>query len=459
VTTASIARPTPDAQRRPTRHRRTRHTSPHALQLRHVWRPRLGPVARIGAAAENYVMHAVLWVALIGLLGFALVLDAHAAAYGAAALTGFFRRRPVEESIAVPGGVLRVEGGPDAAAAVARAMRPDRPLVVDDPLDDPLVPLVDDGLDVPQLAGDDDPPPPERTDVIPAVRVPRELRERSTPDVATLMGRTADLEAALVERDRVIERGTEQNRELAERLRVAELDRAEADQSAAALRRALDQHYPAPDVRELADRLKAVWLIPTSGGANTELRWRRVAQAAIDVVRGMWPIERWPLSETERTAEREQNHPADGWPHTLPGGGAEAADSAPAAAPPAPGDSTAAGHVEPLARALAACDYELQVAARPWESMTKSMREYYLTVAEAVVAAGWRPPLDRELVPRGRRAAFARVLTDHEQRADGTCRCGWGLPIDPNRGPRSAQHPMWHAEHAAAQLLALGVAR
>lgn len=446
MTTASIARPIAATQplrpHRPTRHRRR---SPQALQLRHEWKPRRTIGGLLGNAAENYLMHLTLWAMLIGFLGFALALDKYDLMYSAAALTGFFRRRPVEE-IEPPASRPALPAPPPAPAAP-----------VEDPLADP-----DDGIGVPQLAAPGDERPPERTDRIAVVR--RGPTDLQTSRAAAERNREiAALERAIDQRDRVIFRGTAEYREVSEKLKVAEerartaeLDLAEATHAEAALRRALDEHLPAPDAGRLAALLQDVWLAnPASRGVDDDIRWRRIAQAAIDAVRGMWPIDRWPL------AEIEQNHPAGtGRPLTSPGGGAEAAGPLPTAAPPAPGDSTALGavdeqHLEALAR-LAACR-TFVIREESWDDLDDVMRDHWRHVAADIMRAGWRPP-SAELAPRDRRAAVARVVTAHEQLTDGTCRCGWGC-LENCDALGCDGHPVWHAEHLAAQLLALGVTR
>src|SRR5690606_16372490 len=228
MTTLSVA-PAPARSHGRGRHRAGRRPSHAAIELRRTWRPRRTLGDLLATATEHYCMHVVLWAALFVVFVIALYLDG-AAASGAAALgTGFFRRR-------------RTDAEQPAAQPPAGEQQPPR----EDPLAEP-----DDGLGVPELAGPDEEPPAERTDVI------RAVRRDPTPSSAgaTPLARIAELERQLADRDRVIARGREQLRDLEARLRNEQFDREEADRAAAVLRRALDETRPAPDAAELGARL------------------------------------------------------------------------------------------------------------------------------------------------------------------------------------------------------------
>jgi len=444
MTTLSVA-PAPARSHGRGRHRAGRRPSHAAIELRRTWRPRRTLGDLLATATEHYCMHVVLWAALFVVFVIALYLDG-AAASGAAALgTGFFRRR-------------RTDAEQPAAQPPAGEQQPPR----EDPLAEP-----DDGLGVPELAGPDEEPPAERTDVI------RAVRRDPTPSNpgANPLARIAELERQLADRDRVIARGREQLRDLEARLRNEQFDREEADRAAAVLRRALDETRPAPDAAELGARLKHVYLLPVHP-ESADVRWRRVAQAAIDAVRGTWPIDRWPLDAVEREqwaaeeqqqaraveqaiddmartqlrAALEQNRAAE-LVDTLPsppGGGAAAVS--PPAAGAAPGDPTA----EDVALAESAlyslpkliAQRDLDITGGSWDRLSDVMREHYRMVAADVVAGGWRPPAREWKV-----GDLAACIAAHEDLPDGACRCGWAGEV------------IFHAEHVAEILLAAGVTR
>jgi len=418
MTTQSVA-PAPARSHGRGRHRAARRPSHAAIELRRTWRPRRTLGDLLATATEHYCMHVVLWAALFVVFVIALYLDG-AAASGAAALgTGFFRRR-------------RTDAEQPAAQPPAGEQQPPR----EDPLAEP-----DDGLGVPELAGPDEEPPAERTDVI------RAVRRDPTPSSpgANPLARIAELERQLADRDRVIARGREQLRDLEARLRNEQFDREEADRAAAVLRRALDETRPAPDAAELGARLKHVYLLPVHP-ESADVRWRRVAQAAIDAVRGTWPIDRWPLDAHESSVEVEQNQPAE-LVDTLPsppGGGAAAVS--PPTAGAAPGDPTgddvalAESALHSLSKLIAQRD--LDIAGGSWDRLSDVMREHYRMVAADVVAGGWRPPAREWKV-----GDLAACIAAHEDLPDGACRCGWAGEV------------IFHAEHVAEILLAAGVTR
>ena len=120
--------------------------------------------------------------------------------------------------------------------------------------------------------------------------------------------------------------------------------------------------------------------------------------------------------------------------------------TAPRTGESAPGDTTlTARHAEDvldqLARALALTTVP---DAGAYDRLPDAFRNIYQRQADAVVLAGWRPPV-RTLVPASRVSVVAAVLVAHDMTVEDDCRCGW-------RGD-----PLMHAEHQASQLIALGV--
>lgn len=349
-------------------------------------------------------------------------------------LSGFFSRRvdddpeaaaveasgtpgavEVTREIAVPGGVLRVEGGPETAAAVARAMRPDRPIVADDPLADPgPVDEVDVHADsaIAMLRAERDAARQEAA----------HLREEATRSRYMLKDANGRADEAAHFADQAARAASV----AVQRATLADEDRLKAVRAARELRRELDAQRPAPTPEQLAERLRYVWLAtPPARDGDAGPRWHAVAQAAVDAVRGMWPLEAWPLTP----GEAEQQPAAA--PKSSPGSGAEAAVPSPAA-PSAPGDPTATGPMRPwpyktspgggaveapdvlpavagatapgdptpepepdparetLAQTLARS--ELDYFRRTWPEFSDQIRDEYLGLADDVIAAGWQPP-------------------------------------------------------------------
>lgn len=243
------------------------------------------------------------------------------------------------------------------------------------------------------------------------------------------------------------------------------------------LQQALDVTRPAPNPYVLGTVMEQSWFKAPDDITTTE-RWARVAETAIDFVRGLWPLD----GRAPSGAEAGERSALDGDivfaaihdatckafepctcgaepPETVAGGGGSAGAgvdvrtaASTGATTPGDTDATLARHIddqiEQLAAALAAS--ELELCGGTWAGSHDHFKSLYRRMADAVVIAGWRPPLISAALSRA--PAVAALLRAHQLETDPdlalrtTCICGWdGFEIH-------------HEDHVAEQLTSTGVA-